>query len=299
VRLLPLKFLNASGTGTTADAIEALDYAVGLGVPITNNSWGGGSSSQALLDAIAAADAAGTLFVTIAGGSSRNIDDYPVYPACYDVPNVIVAAATTDTDSLYPPSGYGPKAVDLGAPGADILTTRPGSSYGMMSGSSMSAAYTAGALALLLARYPFLPPADAATHLLDRVEVLPSLAGLVRTGGRLDAYRPVAEAPITAVAEGHARGDGGARARLWWRGASGEGAQLGLYLPRAGEARLQIVDVQGRRVRTLVLGTVAAGSRTIRWDGRDDRGVRAASGVYLASLTGSMGRAVTRVVLLR
>ena len=299
VRLLPLKFLNASGTGTTADAIQALDYAVGLGVPITNNSWGGGSFSQALLDAIVAADEAGMLFVTIAGGSSRNIDENPVYPACYDVPNVIVAAATTHTDSLYPPSGYGPKAVDLAAPGANILTTRPGGSYGYLSGSSMSAAYVSGALALLLARYPFLTPGDAATHLLDRVEVLPSLAGLVRTEGRLDAYRPLAELPVTAVREDPQRASGGPRPRLWWHGASGEGIQLGLYLPRADAVRLQIVDVRGRRVRVLLAGSVTAGRQTVAWDTRDERGARAASGVYLASLSGSAGTAVTRFVLVR
>jgi subtilisin family serine protease len=299
VQLLPLKFLNAQGTGTTANAVRALDYAVGLGVPVTSNSWGGGPFSQALFDAITAADEAGVLFVTSSGGSGANLDEYPAYPASYDVPNVVVAAATDDEDSLYAASGYGPKTVDLGAPGVDILTAWPGASYRLLSGSSLATAFVAGALALVLARHPGLSGDDAATHLLDRVEALPSLAGLVRTKGRLDLYRPLAEPPATAVAPDPGGAPAGRSPRVWWQGSDADGIRLGMELPRAGEARLEIFDVRGRRVCRLFAGTAAAGRQVVTWDGRDGRGARAARGLYLARLAAGPGVAVTRFVSLR
>ena len=42
VKIMALKFLSASGSGSTSDAVEALNYAVSKGVKVSNNSWGGG-----------------------------------------------------------------------------------------------------------------------------------------------------------------------------------------------------------------------------------------------------------------
>jgi thermitase len=83
-KIMPLKFLG-SGGGYTSGAVEALNYAVNKGVKISNNSWGGGGSSQALADAINRADAAGHLFVAAAGnggadGVGDNNDGVPHYP---------------------------------------------------------------------------------------------------------------------------------------------------------------------------------------------------------------------------
>src|SRR4030095_16082963 len=58
-KIVGIKFLRAAGSGSTAGAISGLQYAVVVGVRLTSNSWGGGGFSQALLDAINAAGAAG------------------------------------------------------------------------------------------------------------------------------------------------------------------------------------------------------------------------------------------------
>jgi subtilisin family serine protease len=71
VRLMALKFLGATGSGTTADAVKAVLYAGGNGASVTNNSWSGGAYSQALRDAIAQADAANSLFVAAAGNDGH------------------------------------------------------------------------------------------------------------------------------------------------------------------------------------------------------------------------------------
>ena len=74
VSIAGIKFLSAGGSGSTANAILAVQYAVTIGCDLTSNSWGGGGFSQALLDAINAAGAAGQLFVAAAGNSGLNMD---------------------------------------------------------------------------------------------------------------------------------------------------------------------------------------------------------------------------------
>lgn len=55
-------------------------------------------------------------------------------------------------------------------------------------------------------------------------------------------------------------------------------------LPHAADAQLSVYDVAGRLVRTLVRGSVPAGSRSITWDGTDGTGRRAVAGVYVVRL---------------
>jgi len=61
--------------------------------------------------------------------------------------------------------------------------------------------------------------------------------------------------------------------------------------------RLELFDVRGRRLRTLVSGGLAAGTHTAAWDGRTERGERAAAGVYFLRLTTPAGRRNLRLVL--
>ncbi|MCK5282178.1 MAG: S8 family serine peptidase, partial [Nanoarchaeota archaeon] len=128
VKIMPLKFLSSGGSGTTADAISAIEYATLMGADIMSNSWGGGGFSQALKDIIEAANTAGILFVAAAGNNGANNDQYPHYPSSYDVPNVIAVAATDHNDDLAGFSCYGALSVDLGAPGVNIFSTVPNGS---------------------------------------------------------------------------------------------------------------------------------------------------------------------------
>jgi hypothetical protein len=75
-QIMPLKFLDDSGSGSTSNAILAISYATAKGVKITNNSWGGGNFSQALYDAINAAGQLGALFIAAAGNDGVNADVY-------------------------------------------------------------------------------------------------------------------------------------------------------------------------------------------------------------------------------
>ena len=76
-------------------------------------------------------------------------------------------------------------------------------------------------------------------------------------------------------------------------------ASLRFALPRAGRARLLLMDVSGRRVRTLVDGALAAGPHEAVWDGRADEGGRVPAGLYWARLEAEGAVCVRRVVRLR
>jgi hypothetical protein len=72
-----------------------------------------------------------------------------------------------------------------------------------------------------------------------------------------------------------------------------------LVLPVAGEDHVEIVDVRGARVRTLVSGALAAGRTTLAWDGRDESGRRAPSGLYHVRVRAAGIELTRKLVLLR
>ena len=70
-------------------------------------------------------------------------------------------------------------------------------------------------------------------------------------------------------------------------------------LPASGYARLDVFDVSGARVRTLVDGLRPAGEQSVSWDARDVRGRAAAPGVYYVRLEAAGHRLLQRVVIAR
>ncbi|HKQ61612.1 MAG TPA: S8 family serine peptidase, partial [Candidatus Polarisedimenticolaceae bacterium] len=226
-RLLPVKFLDARGSGTAADAVESIDYALDLGARIINASWSARGFSQALFDAVQRADAAGVALVAAAGNDGEDNDFVPHYPASFELPNVISVAATDPHDRLSGFSNYGVHSVDLAAPGIDILSTYPGGGYALSSGTSMAAPHVSGALALILGRYPGASAADAKALLLERVDPRPALDGVVGTGGRLNAFLPIAasdELAPAAVADLRASFTEARRVRLRWTATGDDGS---------------------------------------------------------------------------
>jgi len=76
-------------------------------------------------------------------------------------------------------------------------------------------------------------------------------------------------------------------------------AALRFTLPRTGHARLVVMDVAGRRVRTLADAPMVAGPHEIAWDGRDAAGALAPAGLYWARLEAAGEAATTRLVRVR
>jgi subtilisin family serine protease len=194
-RIMGLKFLNSGGSGTTADAISAIDFAVnakiaGVNVRVLSNSWGGGGFSQALLDEINKANANDILFVAAAGNNGSNNDTTPHYPSSYNAPNVVAVAATDNNDALASFSNFGATSVDLGAPGVNVLSTTRNNTYSYFSGTSMATPHVSGAAALILSASA-LTTAQLKTQILTNVDPIPSLSGVTSSGGRLNVCKAI------------------------------------------------------------------------------------------------------------
>jgi subtilisin family serine protease len=125
-KIMALRFLDAWGSGTTADAISAIEYASAMGADIINNSWGNSTytPSEPLKEAI---EASGALVVCAAGNSGWNNDTLiPHYPSSYQSANIIAVAASDQDDDPAYFSNYGPFSVHVAAPGTNIYSTAPG-----------------------------------------------------------------------------------------------------------------------------------------------------------------------------
>ena len=196
VQIMPLKFLDANGTGALSNAILAINYAVKNGATVINNSYSGGNYYyQAFSDAVANAQRHGVIFVAAAGNDGRNTDGNPIYPADYNLDNVLSVAAIDAKGNLAPFSNYGAASVDLGAPGAGIYSTYRSDSYITMSGTSMAAPFVTGAVALLHDLHPDWNFHQLINRILSTTDADLALQGKTVTGGRLDLARAIGAPP--------------------------------------------------------------------------------------------------------
>jgi subtilisin family serine protease len=156
VQLMELKFIGSDDMGSTSDELPCIEYGIAHNVSVFNASFGDAGFSQAEMNAIAAAGKAGAIFVCSAGNSSENIDISPFFPADYPLDNIICVGATDNRDLPVYFSNYGSGSVETFAPGENVISTfnTNTSAYAYESGTSMSAPFVTGAVALLRARYP-------------------------------------------------------------------------------------------------------------------------------------------------
>lgn len=194
VRLMAIKFLSSSGSGSIDDAVAAIEYAVamknsGVNLKVLSNSWGGSGRSTALEEAITAARQAGILFAAAAGNSASDNDVYPSYPASYEHDSVVSVAATDADGNLAGFSNYGAVSVDVAAPGVNIISTYPGAQYKSLSGTSMATPHVSGIAALLAAREPGLSPQQLRSRIAGTFKYRAGLQDLLRFPGIASADR--------------------------------------------------------------------------------------------------------------
>ena len=189
VSLMALKFLSGEGSGTTADAVRAIDFAIAHGAKVLSNSWGGkgDQDNKALGDAIDRAKAADILFVAAAGNDSADNDGTDAsFPAALPNDNIISVAATDSNDSLAFFSNFGKKTVHVAAPGVKVYSTVPGSQYKEESGTSMACPHVAGAAALIWSAHPSWNYMKVKQVLMDTSDKLPVLQEKTISGGRIN-----------------------------------------------------------------------------------------------------------------
>lgn len=196
VKIMPLRFMDGDGAGTTRDAIEAINYVIdrkraGVNVRIISASWGSNTRSRALEDVIRKAYDEGILLVAAAGNDNSDNDQKPHYPSSYNLGNVVSVAALNRNDQLTLFSNYGAKSVHVAAPGEEILSTWLEHSFTEKKGTSMATPFVAGVAALMLSQNPKMSVDDLRAKLLKSVDPIPSLKGKVSSGGRINAAKAV------------------------------------------------------------------------------------------------------------
>lgn len=187
VKIMGVKFLDANGSGTLENALKAIDYATKMGAKIMSNSWGGGGFSETLKASIERSNAAGSLFVAAAGNDYSNNDSRPMYPASYQIPNVISVAAINNKGQLANFSNYGKASVHVGAPGVNITSSTNGGYYSF-SGTSMATPHVSGVAALILSNEPDLTNLELKQRLIATAKPIAGLKGKVSSSGMVDAY---------------------------------------------------------------------------------------------------------------
>jgi subtilisin family serine protease len=154
-RILAIRAFGTAANGAESTSfviLRALDYAAAHGAQIVNMSFAG--PKDALIErGIAAAAVKGMVLVAASGNAGAKSP--PLYPAANG--NVIAISATDAQDRLFTASNRG-SYIAVAAPGVDIFLPAPDGKYQMTSGTSFSAAYISGVVALLLERNPALKP---------------------------------------------------------------------------------------------------------------------------------------------
>ena len=197
-KIVPVKCLDDSGNGYLSYLVNALDYVSllkdqGYPIAIVNMSLGTDERSEALNRAVERVSARGILLVAAAGNNyGRNNDETPSFPANTDNPNVISVAATNSSGNLASFSNFGPTTVDVGAPGAAILSTVPfalkGALYDYIDGTSMAAPHVSGIAALVAAANPSASAQLIKSIILASVTPRTTLTKKLVSGGIVNAY---------------------------------------------------------------------------------------------------------------
>lgn len=155
VSIMPLRFLNAAGSGDLDNAVKAIDYAIAHGAMVISASWGASvprATAAPLLEAIKRADDKGVIFVSAAANDGKNNDSTEVYPANNGYPNSITVAASGPNDEKPSWSNFGTAKVHVASPGVKIMSTLPKNKYGELDGTSMATPLVSGLVALLKAQ---------------------------------------------------------------------------------------------------------------------------------------------------
>lgn len=186
VTIVPLKFMSTEYGGNTSDAIRAIEYAKNLGVKVINCSWAGEEYNKALKLAMKRSK---ILFVCASGNQGRNIDVSPMYPASFDLDNIITVGAIDNCGNMADYSNYGKKSVDVLAPGDGIIGELPDNMFIITDCTSAAAPFVTGEAALIYSLYPNMKAEKAADYIKKNVVKDAKNYKQIRSKGRIDIYR--------------------------------------------------------------------------------------------------------------
>lgn len=201
-KVMPVRVLDADGSGYTSDVAEGIAYAADHGAGVVNLSLGGSSDDPVLRQAVTYAQSRDVLVVA-AAGNSRTSGNATNYPAAIPSVTAVAATASTNVDASF--SNFG-SYVDIAAPGVSIRSTIPDSSYASWSGTSMATPHVAAVAALVRSQQPALDQGQLGALLTSTATDLKTTGwdpytgfGLVNPVAALAIAQPTPTATATAT----------------------------------------------------------------------------------------------------
>ncbi len=197
VKILPVKVLSDSGSGSYASVAAGIVYAADNGAKVISMSLGGPSNSKVVEEAVKHALSKGAILIAAMGNDGNGSKSYPAAIA-----GVMAVGATDSADKLARFSQYGTWN-SVTAPGVDILSSfpthasdMPGVNYGSISGTSMATPAVAGLAALVRSKFPQLNAAQVKTHIEATSDDLGDPGYDIRFGfGRINVAKALSTAP--------------------------------------------------------------------------------------------------------
>lgn len=190
IRLMTLTYYQegASDLATLRASEEALLYAVRMGADIINFSGGGRRPSPLERKALQQAREKGILLVAAAGNEGLDTNNWPFYPASYDLPNILAVTGADAKHRLLATSNFGSRRIQTSAPGESVLSLLPGGRIGGMTGTSQATALvTHEVLRARLSRPDLADPIKMIQQVRQSGSFDPHLMGRTSDATRLDA----------------------------------------------------------------------------------------------------------------
>src|SRR5205809_4566 len=219
--IMPVQVLDSTGAGQDGDIISGVVWAADHNASVILMGFSNPGFSQNLQDAIDYAWSKGAVLVAASGNDGSASPTYPAGDA-----KVIGVSATDSSDSLWSGSNYGADTF-IAAPGVGITADAPGDATTSITGTSASAAFVAGAAALLVANDPTASNAVVVGRLARNAD---SAATQEQTGnGRLNLARSIADTATDPIVP---------------TGAPGGGPLVGPYTSAAAQFSINDVSLQ-------------------------------------------------------
>ncbi|MCR5824227.1 MAG: S8 family serine peptidase [Lachnospiraceae bacterium] len=183
VKIMVLKINGGEkSVGKTGNAVKAIEYAEKKGAVICNLSWGGYENDSELWDVMRKSS---MYFMCCAGNDGTDNDEKPMYPASYDLENVIsVTNGLKGFEKTVILGNYGKNTVDLSADGYEVWSTVP-HGFDTFSGASMATAMVSGAAAVLMS-VGDCTAKEAYELIRENAEYIPDYTGVRIKGGYCD-----------------------------------------------------------------------------------------------------------------
>jgi len=281
--IIPIRVLDDEGFGTVFRVMKGLYKAEEAGANIINLSLGSQNKSDAIEAVIHELHQRGISIVAAGGNDSTSTVQFPAQES------EAIAVTSTDSADVKPPFANYSDDVDLTAPGVGVLSSFRDGGFGLGLGTSFSAPFVAGALALVHEIRPYVTPEVREAWLGDGAVAIDGIPGNAPYAdelgdGRIDCLSPllIAMTATGVPASTPASADDGAISLLHAApNPARDAAKIHFQLDRHSDARLEIFAVDGRRVHSRALGVLPVGEHAVPFATRDESGSPLASGRYV------------------